>query len=258
MRLPGAPQGLRTTSVRQWNAERMNDFRGLGMCGRYCSQGGAVAASGPIVSACFAELSEAVCDGCGTRKIMYGLRCTQSIARDGCTSMHVRKPGTTPDYTPKVSHLPLEWSLIAPDTRPGWGKKMSYCIAFSIDGATDVTRRYVRNAADHGTERNKCPEEVLMFIINEIRRMRRETMLKEERKHLIIEDEREEKELRGYVVQALATSIGNMLPGGGASGLNGEEIKLPNRTSGTEAWRQERGENGTNGHPPDRSRREGH
>jgi len=141
---------------------------------------------------------------------------------------------------------------------------MSYCVAFSIDGATDVTRRYVRNAADHGADRNRCPEEVLMYIVNEIRRMRRETMLKDERKRLIIEDEREEKELRGYVVQALAASIGNMLPGGatgslpgGGTGSGGEEIKLPTRTTGVEAWRQARGESGTRGNPPPRSPREG-
>jgi len=139
---------------------------------------------------------------------------------------------------------------------PGWGKKLSYCIAFSIDGATDVTRRYVRNAADHGADRNRCPEEVLMFITNEIRRMRRETMLKDERKRLFIEDEREEKELRGYVIQALAASIGKMLPRGGRS--EGEEIKLPTRATGAQEWINSRGENGTSGNPPDRSSREGH
>ncbi len=144
---------------------------------------------------------------------------------------------------------------------------MSYCIAFSIDGATDVTRRYVRNAADHGADRNKCPEEVLMFITNEIKRMRRETMSKEERKRLIIEDEREEKELRGYVVQALAASIGRMFPANGNASAGGE-IKLPASRSGTEAWREARGEagegaapgarQGGNGNPPDRSPRERH
>ena len=134
---------------------------------------------------------------------------------------------------------------------------MSYCIAFSIDGATDVTRRYVRNAADHGLDRNRCPEEVLLYIVNEVRRMRRETMSKEERKRIFIEDEREEKELRGYVVQALAASIGHMLPGGsmagnlngggGGTGAAGGEIKLPARQTGAEAWRTARGENGAGG-----------
>ena len=117
---------------------------------------------------------------------------------------------------------------------------MSYCIAFSIDGATDVTRRYVRNAADHGADRNRCPEEVLMYITNKIKSMRRETMSKEERKNLIIQDEREERELRGYVVQALAASIGRILPSNGNAGA-GEEIKLPERRSGAQAWREARG-----------------
>ncbi|KAL6716678.1 Protein png1 [Lecanora helva] len=142
----------------------------------------------------------------------------------------------------------------------GWGKKMSYCVAFSIDGATDVTRRYVRNASLHGTDRNRCPEEVLLYIVSEIRRMRRESLSKEERKRLIIEDEREEKELRGYVVQALAASIGNMLPGGSGGGErnpDGQEIKMPRRTTGVEIWRLARGENGNEApdHPPPR---EGH
>ena len=142
---------------------------------------------------------------------------------------------------------------------------MSYCIAFSIDGATDVTRRYVRNAADHGADRNKCPEDVLMFITNEIKRMRRENMPKEERKRLIIEDEREERELRGYVVQALAASIGRMFP---TNGNAGAEIKLPASRNGAEAWREARGEageegapgarQGGNGNPPDRLPRERH
>ncbi|CAD6580782.1 MAG: peptide-N4-(N-acetyl-beta-glucosaminyl)asparagineamidase [Alectoria sarmentosa] len=141
----------------------------------------------------------------------------------------------------------------------GWGKKMSYCVAFSIDGATDVTRRYVRNAASHGAERNRCPEEVLMFITNEIKRMRRETMLKDERKRLLIEDEREEKELRGFVVQALAAEIGKMLPTGRNGG--GEGIKVPEqagRRSGAQVWREARGENGGDDTGRDRPPREGH
>ena len=136
---------------------------------------------------------------------------------------------------------------------------MSYCIAFSIDGATDVTRRYVRNAASHGAERNRCPEEVLMYVTDEIKRMRRETMLKDERKRLLIEDEREERELRGFVVQALAAEIGKMLPTG--QSRPGEEIKVPEQTgrrSGAQAWREARGENGRDDTERDRPSREGH
>ena len=135
---------------------------------------------------------------------------------------------------------------------------MSYCIAFSIDGATDVTRRYVRNGATHAADRNRAPEEVLLWITNEIRKMRRETLSKEEKRRLIIEDEREEKELRGYVVQALAAAIGKMIPTTPTSA--GDEQKLPARRSGAQAWRQARGEEGGRGGPPggDGSPREGH
>lgn len=139
----------------------------------------------------------------------------------------------------------------------GWGKKMSYCIAFSIDGATDVTRRYVRNATIHGSERNKCPEEVLIFIMNEIKQMRRSNMDKDDRKRLIIQDEREEKELRGYVIQNLAAEIGRMMiplsnNNNDNNNNNGQgpprpepNDKLPQaRQTGTQAWIEARGEAG--------------
>ena len=137
---------------------------------------------------------------------------------------------------------------------------MSYCIAFSVDGATDVTRRYVRNAERHGADRKRCPEEVLIWITDEIKKIRRENITsKDERRRLIIEDQREEKELRGYVVQALASEISLMLPTGQQQ-ASGDEQKLPPaRVSGTQAWREARGENGGS-EPPgnDRPPREGH
>ena len=103
-----------------------------------------------------------------------------------------------------------------------------------MDGATDVTRRYVRNASAHGADRNRAPEEVLLWIINDIRRARRENTPKEERKRLFIEDEREEKELRGYVIQALAASIGSLLPG--HTNATGQEPKHPNHQASAPPW----------------------
>lgn len=141
-------------------------------------------------------------------------------------------------------------------TKPvGWGKKMSYVIAFSNEGCTDVTRRYVRNTSAHGADRNRCPEEVLMYIINEIRQMRREGLSKEEKRRLIREDQREERELRNYIVFALTAELEKILPKSLLSnGGSGSEIKVPTRaTTATEAYRRARGENGQDrqdGQPP--------
>ena len=95
----------------------------------------------------------------------------------------------------------------------GWGRTIAYCVAFSVDGATDVTRRYVRNPTRHGMSRSRCPEEVLLYIIHEIRKLRRENMEKETRRRLMKEDEREERELRSYVAHALTSEMIHALPG---------------------------------------------
>jgi peptide-N4-(N-acetyl-beta-glucosaminyl)asparagine amidase len=130
---------------------------------------------------------------------------------------------------------------------------MSYCIAFSNDGATDVTRRYVRDTARHGATRDRCPEEVLMYITNEIKQTRRDGMSKDEKHRLIKEDQREERELRSYVVMSLTSHLekltlsalsGRSGNGGSGSGGSSSEIKLPSRTTGTEQWRRARRENG--------------
>ncbi|KAI9835478.1 MAG: peptide-N4-(N-acetyl-beta- glucosaminyl)asparagine amidase [Sclerophora amabilis] len=138
----------------------------------------------------------------------------------------------------------------------GWNKKMAYCIAFSLDGATDVTRRYVRHPAKHGLDRAKAPEEVLLHITDEIRRIRRETMSKDERRRLVKEDEREERELRGYVAQAIAHDVTSMLPGtrqGNASGALTDDQKLPaGRQSGSAEWVRARGESGADSSPEGR------
>ncbi|BCR91988.1 peptide-N4-(N-acetyl-beta-glucosaminyl)asparagine amidase [Aspergillus chevalieri] len=94
----------------------------------------------------------------------------------------------------------------------GWGRKIAYCIAFSIEGATDVTRRYVRSPSKHGSARNRAPEEVLLWVIHEIRNKRRGELGKTDQKRLIKEDEREERELRAYMASGLAAEINNLFP----------------------------------------------
>ncbi|KAJ6055555.1 hypothetical protein N7444_004653 [Penicillium canescens] len=131
----------------------------------------------------------------------------------------------------------------------GWQRKISYCVAFSIDGATDVTRRYVRSFSRHGSPRTRAPEEVVLWSIHEIRRKRREGLKATDQRRLQKEDEREEKELRCYMASALAAEINNMLP----RHLVGrpEDQKHPGARQGASTeWLAARGHGNTG---PDRS-----
>jgi peptide-N4-(N-acetyl-beta-glucosaminyl)asparagine amidase len=89
----------------------------------------------------------------------------------------------------------------------GWDKKMAYCIAFSVDGATDVTRRYVRDPVRHGLQRTRCPEGVLLHILDEIKARRRQDMDKSIKFRLQGEDMEEAKELQRYMVSSLAHQL---------------------------------------------------
>ena len=98
----------------------------------------------------------------------------------------------------------------------GWGKKLSYCIAFSADGCADVTRRYVRNPTDHALQRARCSEGVLLHIVREINSLRRNDIDKKQKFQLNAEDMREDGELRKMVIEALAFNVSRILPGGDA------------------------------------------
>jgi peptide-N4-(N-acetyl-beta-glucosaminyl)asparagine amidase len=93
---------------------------------------------------------------------------------------------------------------------------LSYCIAFSADGCSDVTRRYVRDAST-ASKRNRCSEGDLIHIVREIKAMRRKDMDKKERFDLMAQDSREDEEFRRYVIESLAFTISRILPGGDAT-----------------------------------------
>lgn len=105
----------------------------------------------------------------------------------------------------------------------GWGRKLSYCVAFSIDGATDVTRRYVRSPVRHGGQRSRAPEEVVLWVVREIRKKRRDGLSKTDQKRLLKEDEREERELRAYLAAGLAAEINNLFPAHRTRGRSDEQ-----------------------------------
>jgi peptide-N4-(N-acetyl-beta-glucosaminyl)asparagine amidase len=75
---------------------------------------------------------------------------------------------------------------------------MAYCIAFSVDGATDVTRRYVRNN-EHALERTRVSENVLLHILGEVTAVRRLNLGEEEIARLEIEDQKEALELQQFI-----------------------------------------------------------
>lgn len=61
----------------------------------------------------------------------------------------------------------------------------------------------------------------------------------------MIEDEREERELRGYVALSLTAEMVNSLPGTHTNDTRGDEVKtLTARQTGNAEWINDRGENG--------------
>jgi hypothetical protein len=160
-------------------------------------------ANGLTASACFAEPSDQESDGYGILRTTYGQGSTLFTGSGGSTLTFARRLGIIRVCTLKVrdSPLPLIYAYNTENVA-GWGKKLSYCIAFSTDGVMDVTRRYVRDPLKY-LERDRAPEAVLLRIMDEIRSMRRSSMSKQDVLRLEGEDMRETKELCGYFIPGL-------------------------------------------------------
>lgn len=109
----------------------------------------------------------------------------------------------------------------------GWGKKMSYVLAFSFSGAQDVTRRYVREM-ERSLPRNLGPEEVLSAAVQAVNQKCRTGLPESEGRTLEVEDRDEALELAGYVQKVTPTKTDEERP----------------RESGSADWKHARGEDG--------------
>ncbi|KAG8768602.1 peptide-N4-(N-acetyl-beta- glucosaminyl)asparagine amidase [Serendipita sp. 405] len=112
----------------------------------------------------------------------------------------------------------------------GWGKKQSYILAFSTEGAQDVSRAYIKDYDAALSRRNKISEVELESALAEVTRKRRAKLDGQRRAELEREDEWQARFLRGETeAEASSTS---------------EEENLPPRQSGTAEWKAARGEDG--------------
>uniref|UniRef100_A0A8C6H8L5 Peptide-N(4)-(N-acetyl-beta-glucosaminyl)asparagine amidase n=1 Tax=Mus spicilegus TaxID=10103 RepID=A0A8C6H8L5_MUSSI len=106
----------------------------------------------------------------------------------------------------------------------GWGKKLSYIIAFSKDEVVDVTWRYSCKHDEVMSRRTKVKEELLRETINGLNKQR-QLSLSESRR----------KELLQRIIVELVEFISPKTPRPG---------ELGGRVSGSLAWRVARGETG--------------
>lgn len=117
---------------------------------------------------------------------------------------------------------------------------MSYCIAFSVDGgAVDVSRAYIPSEKwEEATEmrRKAGREEDGEMVLQRIRDRRRNGLPDDEKNRLEAEDERDRT---WWKESASATSVGEE----GLSASASDEALLP-RQSGTQEWKEQRGEAG--------------
>ncbi|XP_005348611.1 peptide-N(4)-(N-acetyl-beta-glucosaminyl)asparagine amidase isoform X1 [Microtus ochrogaster] len=106
----------------------------------------------------------------------------------------------------------------------GWGKKLSYIIAFSKDEVVDVTWRYSCKHDEVISRRTKVKEELLRETINRLNKQRQLSL-----------SENRRKELLQRIIVELVEFISPKTPQPG---------ELGGRVSGSLAWRVARGEAG--------------
>lgn len=107
-----------------------------------------------------------------------------------------------------------------------WNKKMSYCIAYSKDGVSDVSKRYI---IKNVLPRNLIKEDDLLFVCNFITDQLRKNLDDNEIYELFCRDERERFE---FIPDKVDKEIG--------SNTNG----MKGRQSGSIEWKSQRGEDG--------------
>ena len=106
----------------------------------------------------------------------------------------------------------------------GWGKKQSYILAFSVEGAQDVSRGYIKDYEAALSRRTRMLEEDLQTVLREVTKNRRAQLSAEKLQELAREDEGERRFLYG---------------------IKEDDVDLPARQTGTEEWIKARGENGS-------------
>lgn len=142
----------------------------------------------------------------GAPRIWCGQRSTQNNSTVGFMSIPAKKFGTYQQSTLKVGNL-ISSTNVFDSITIGWGRRIAYCIAFSVDGATDVTRRYVRDFAAYGRSRSQVPEESLIYILREIQTSRRAKLDEQEKSRLVEEDLLEEEELQTYIARRIIDKL---------------------------------------------------
>ena len=107
----------------------------------------------------------------------------------------------------------------------GWGKKLTYIIAFAVDDIQDVTWRYTTQAAQVVARRNDCRESWLVRQIVQLRN-KCQVALPDNRKDVL------QRRLVAEIVELMSTR-------------KADTDECIGRSSGSLAWRQVRGETGS-------------